>query len=1184
MTATASVTNSAKTALTTSTVSSPAPTHSQSVPAVNSVCSSKAVSEAIGAPIAEGQVTPDCKNQQSTESTSDKQGEADVEFKDVPNISSSAEKGNNSATAVRDELKTNSSTKSSMPDKVATPLSHKKYPAPQPPGSLSRQSSSASIARNSIAFGDNSQFPGAISRQLSSASINPKGADNISISGSATLPNRKCQRVASFKKYPAPPPPGVSRQNSMASMNGVFASDKTKPLNEKDIESKLQKTEELKPLVNGVHQPSSESSNCVDKKLEAPNDGKSEATLTKKKKLIKKNLKATTNGIANGESSEDISSVSSSKEGNKKIPSSSIAAKKDLFDSSKKDDKLVINTNKRSTSREVSVESNSTGDDRSRSVSKDTSTKRTVSGKLASITNKFEAVNTSTSNPKPPKSPVEMKTKKFVPKVPKNKLGSLASKFEATSSSVEASKNTLPLKIQSPYSKPFDPEPVATSLSSRMSIGGINVKKFGGSTKFVTQSQLKKLAKGESISDESESKESKTDDTCGKESSLHKPENEELKDVAIQPPALSATSDITKASESVGENCCPETNFTTKVIDEVSSVDAGIAIEATKPQQFQGNSDSISPSTESTEKHLKADEQSAKSSEPSVELLKSESSRVSKAESSVLKISDSVAADVKVENTPKLLADSLEKIEPKTDLPISCLSNVSASLDIKEDISRAKGTESCNEQSSTLECCKNVSSNTIVSSPLPLPAFDSSKIMTSGSKVDIKLSSGETGSTSLNSVLPSNIHPSTSSSASGVILPDVSNSPTAMIPSVKTKPTLSLEIPSDPLPLVSKSDILTPPNVLNCKQSFPLLDTALSPRILCSSLQDSDLNGSDPLSRSALGSLNYSRASSVSPIINGNLTLPNTFRARSLTPMETGGKESSLTRFKHRPRPMSFEARMAALKSGESILEDNSEPQTALEKYRKRKQMRNEAAKAKLDALIGEAKEMSLSDTGLTRIPENDLNKSSVTTSTEGTSEGLKFKLDLSGIREFLRKTEEEISKLPKYIKEPWSMAGILSRSDRGTTEPPRSYDSSVTEPSKSGSIVSDRNKSLSPSSPTAKYSSVGSDGDEDVYVDAKDAIDSTHMDTLMPLPADYERRCRSVTPNRVVIANTEKILSQTDVLLKRSRSGNSLKKSYSRSLSSANIEKVKHVFILFIVVFFIITVCNVKALLYSLR
>ncbi|KAK8732476.1 hypothetical protein OTU49_007112 [Cherax quadricarinatus] len=93
--------------------------------------------------------------------------------------------------------------------------------------------------------------------------------------------------------------------------------------------------------------------------------------------------------------------------------------------------------------------------------------------------------------------------------------------------------------------------------------------------------------------------------------------------------------------------------------------------------------------------------------------------------------------------------------------------------------------------------------------------------------------------------------------------------------------------------------------------------------------------------------------------------------------------------------------------------------------------------------------------------------------------------------------------------------------------------------------------------------------GDEEVFLDA---IDVSQLDTLMPLPnmeIERERRSRSRTPlegperspsSRSVVAKTEALLSETDRLLRRSRSDRSLRRSYSRSMSAAALSKLAEV------------------------
>ncbi|XP_050714026.1 serine/arginine repetitive matrix protein 2-like isoform X3 [Eriocheir sinensis] len=90
-------------------------------------------------------------------------------------------------------------------------------------------------------------------------------------------------------------------------------------------------------------------------------------------------------------------------------------------------------------------------------------------------------------------------------------------------------------------------------------------------------------------------------------------------------------------------------------------------------------------------------------------------------------------------------------------------------------------------------------------------------------------------------------------------------------------------------------------------------------------------------------------------------------------------------------------------------------------------------------------------------------------------------------------------------------------------------------------------------------------DDEEEVF---EDAVDPSQLDTLMPLPdvqAEREWRSRSRTPmegperspsGNSLVAHAEALLSETDRLLKRSRSDKSLRRSYSRSLSNAALNK----------------------------
>ncbi|XP_068248759.1 uncharacterized protein [Palaemon carinicauda] len=117
-----------------------------------------------------------------------------------------------------------------------------------------------------------------------------------------------------------------------------------------------------------------------------------------------------------------------------------------------------------------------------------------------------------------------------------------------------------------------------------------------------------------------------------------------------------------------------------------------------------------------------------------------------------------------------------------------------------------------------------------------------------------------------------------------------------------------------------------------------------------------------------------------------------------------------------------------------------------------------------------------------------------------------------------------------------------------------------------------DKHKVLSlPASPTKEvhFNFEETSEEEEVFVDA---IDPGQLDTLMPLPdvqneRDIRSRSRtpldyreqSVTPSHI-IAESEVILSETDRILRRSRSNKSLRRSYSRSLSNAALNRLSEV------------------------
>lgn len=1131
-------------------------------------------------------------------------------------------------------------TQSGAGDRAVTPSpSLKKYQAPQPPGSLSRQASSASIARTSLAS-DKAIAPQPLSRQHSNASI-ARNSSAFSEDG------KKCQRAPSFKKYPAPVPPGLVRENSSVSIVSSGGSLGPSKLNE-SFDSKMPGSVVTNntPMTNGEVKT---ENTIKKKKTKAPVKTNGEVPVEpKQNKATNGHVEDILSAFQRGASDSRQQLKTAAKEKNAK--KNSKGSNKD--DQSKSSKSLSNGSSLDRTSRDVSFDSSVADDEKSKGSSKDSNSRKS-SGKLGSLASKFETNSSSNDVKNTPGSPTEVKSRKFAPKPPKSKLGNLASKFEATEpvSPLKDEKSSVIGKLQSPYSKPFDygqtQTPQVAPVSARSSIGGINVKKFGGTGKFPSQNQLRKNSKTDNEENESQCNEP-ADDSGSKEfvkestPTVVKREASDANNVVSKTDEPQVNGSIS-ASEKSNFSHKPEVNEvseTPKVADEVITPHKVVDIASSAPLSV------------------------AMSTAPSVDAKDIVKTSLTPTASTSLSVSKNSVA------TTSALASLSSSTATPSSKSTSVLSTVStASTSEAPALSSAVGTIYSSSIAASPSTLSSVSSSAQISGasvprtgpePLPISSTKLAPISTPKSMsttLEPKLSTpASLPSTSISLTETSTVLPSTSMLQSttsvspllaSVPLPITSVSPVSLPRTSVSLPTTSVSLPRTsallgtsalatsstsstvsgklilfPTSSAANNVVVTAPSVTtvvtsnvydsSCRATSPslltgykssILDTgssseglsrfrrSVSPSLASTYKSDAlgaraaDLRAASPeyssptldlppplfpraSSVTPLGeSVNlsplpnasiFTRASSVSPSIsvsrpgenglNACLTDDIFNRARSLTPTESMGEKRTF-----RPKSKYLQGSSAT-----SALELDK-PESALEKYRRRKEMRNNAAKAKLDAVLKQSKDNSNSDSTLSTTSSGSKDGSTA-------PEASKFKLDLSSIKDFLRKTEEEISKLPRYIREPWTMSEFLGGGKSSHTSTTSAASTSTAAESISPSIdiqanISDSTR-LSPlPSPTPDRSVVArrsSDGDAEVYVDAKELIDTSQLDTLMPLPDphDLERRCRSVTPSRV-IANTEKILSQTDRLLKKSRSGNSLRKSYSRSVCAANVDRV---------------------------
>ena len=1147
----------------------------------------------------------------------------------------------------------------SVPERPVTPSpSLKKYPAPKPPGSISRQASSASIARMP-ADASTILGPESLVRQPSSASIARHSlvitdANNTSTPNTPS-PGKRCQRNPSFKKYPAPAPPGITRENSMASIPSMAAfSDKVGTdegnsqtmngntttnvnISTKTAATNVTANSNDTVITNG---PTITNGKTIETKsvslIKDTDNVKSNLIVTDRKKS--QNPVDTNNQGNDGQSNGHIEDVLSAF---KRGASDSLSSIKNGTNNRVENATLKPNTSN-GASRDASVENREqhVKDVSRRSSSREPSSKS--SGKLSNIASKFEAesLSVSESSKSIQKSPSDMKTRKFGNKT-RNKLGSLASKFESNESKPELKILKSPSasigKLQSPYSKPFDIDPALPPVVHRKSIGGINVSKFGGTGKFPTTSQLRKNSKADITESDKPSREkSETDLVSNSESisiipnvskcngslpgsNASKPETE-IPDSIVDSPniIMDAKTDVvdivpksstteTKSIATLSTNC--------NVVDFVGSTCTSTPMKTTTLNAKELCKTNTPTSNISIETHSVAIVSKLTVSENS----NSKAKIIPSCETSVINISNADSPIVSIKTSASSVATSIDTSSSVTaissaitlpstvtvasetlSLPVLATKTVvsSSSITTATTTDVNTSTRTLLLDSSTVSFSnKSAPVGTSTATPTIIPVSKASNDAVSyalrpivASDITTISSTGSVSSTSIiHSSIVSNSVPSIISKASKdeavsfALRPIVTSDNVTIASSGSICSTSSiqssiasssvkslLESSTNISPIVIRSPILDNTSMLDyiskdTKQSDSGEYGEFSRKRYLHSSDASEMSTSLPSNSSAI----FTRASSLTPSgttppLSGlNISyMDDPYRARSLTPFDGITERRSV---RPKSRFLSSDSRASVTTSSAMDLD---KPETALEKYRRRKEMRNAATKIKLDALDKQISQVEFPTSSALK------NNSSVETAVSEASshKSMKLKFDLSGIKDFLKKTEEEISKLPRYIREPWSMSSMLSSSQDKATDPTspllanvKGFDR-VSSPSPGGGDSSRKSSSQSMESYTGLKTSPSS-GDDEVYVDATDAIDTSQMDTLMPLPdsMSLDRRCRSVTPNRI-LANTEKVLSQTDRLLKKSRSGNSLRKSYSRSMSAANIDRVSispHLYIL---------------------
>lgn len=378
-----------------------------------------------------------------------------------------------------------------------TSLSYKKYPAPPPPVSRESSFKSAGSAASGASLDDSPL----------NASL-----ENLGEGGKAP---RKPHRNPSFKKYRAPAPPGARTSESEggehALMNGIgegpcaeSGSTKT-PVDSNSVQEDsaggLKEKEKTKGELNGrvgagaasEEDPKAKDSSggeiveqkATEAKSEGDTKGKSSGSMRVGKSPYKKAPEPPTNAVAEKRNHGDDlakseASSSEDKKNNSKLNAEDRGSKGSRVATPDPGQKVVF--------------------------------KRTVSGKLASLTNKFETEEKGASKD------TSKSALKSVSMTKVGKLGNLSNKFGGDKSASGLGPNSKGTdrkgsvgdKLDKTIPKPFDAGFTDKNVRKR-SIGGIDISKFGSFVKPVDYLNAQK-SKKEMESDKKHETDAKTAD------------------------------------------------------------------------------------------------------------------------------------------------------------------------------------------------------------------------------------------------------------------------------------------------------------------------------------------------------------------------------------------------------------------------------------------------------------------------------------------------------------------------------------------------------------------------------------------------------------------------------------------------------------------------------------------------
>ncbi|XP_042238806.1 uncharacterized protein LOC121877237 isoform X2 [Homarus americanus] len=841
----------------------------------------------------------------------------------------------------------------------------------------------------------------------------------------------------------------------------------------------------------------------------------------------------------------------------------------------------------------------SVASDASRAVSPDISlrsgAKRSRSGKLAAVVNMWETDEVSQKSEK-------VKSKSSTPKI--GKISGLASVFEgeksATSAKVDVSKNFN--KLKSPYSPPFSPErkPIETKVSN---IAGISTAKFGDVTKFKKPSEPRKTVNNknapdtektkvvdkEAVKDKDPNKKSddeKKENDIGKKTGEpvvpHKNQKEENREKHndVQKSGTTAVKecgekiangDINLGDSSISvEEESKEKKRKKKIKPSTTSSEAVVSTATEKIADDALLKGSSAESKSTVDKDIKAAKVKDTESEVFKNKSKNAEAKATECKDTKVKAADSVNAQVESVGTKDIKVES------------------AGSVDATVKDTGSKGTK--NEPTESKDSIVKVINS------------EDTKVMSPGAK-DVKLKAAEVNNAKIESTKTTEIKKDECEATKD----KVTESKVTIVNGTESKPTKDKDNESKVIKVktaggeISRMEA-TATEITNIKVT-DAKTTSVEATVSKTTTGEATIektNKTETIDAKATGvKLIDDKSTSVNTIeAKISSAIPSDTKRTSVdstgviaNKTESTKTEANNTQVDKTGTPscvntavevMTMNIKDSGLNAAPTGLSNEAKLNTSI---------------SPVSAPVSEA--VAASDTCSAK--ENEATKSKETVNKKEVPK----KDMLGGIKSLM----ETVAKSGKTLEDKLSINGLQFGKKSSKTETPKemiqtqskNIDEVIERASKAlpeletevealikeASILIAKNELLTNPSTSAasnaaisradkqskigkhRSTSSGEEGEDEVYVDA---IDPSQLDTLMPLPVvdnERERRSRSHTPlegperspsSRSVVAKTEAILSETDRILRRSRSDKSLRRSYSRTMSAAALHKLAEV------------------------